>query len=187
MIGPAELRAYLDSHFTRTLFRLETLAAYDVVSEGSDFARYLAGEPGPAQDRRQPWLDRLHAEVSRGQERRRVHTVTLPLSDYLRFECEWSYALNPYEDIRILELTVQRPDLQRVVDTAGGDFYLVDGKHVIHMHYTAQNQPEGAVADSSPAVVAEYRKIAEALWSEAEPFKQWWAAHPQFHRDHWAA
>lgn len=182
MMGAAELRAYLDSHFTKTLFRLETLAAYEVASEGSDFARYLAGEPDPTPERRQPWLDRLSAEVSRGQGRRRVHTVTLPLSDYLRFECEWSYALNPYEDIRILELSAQRPDLQRLVDAAGGDFYLVDEEHVIHMHYTAQNQPHGAVADSSPAVVAEYRHIAQALWSEAQPFKQWWAAHPQFHR-----
>lgn len=186
MIGAAELRAYLDTHFTKTLFRLETLAAYEVASEGSDFARYLAGEPGPSAERRQHRLDRLSHEVSRGQRRRRVHVVTLPLSDYLRFECEWSYALNPYEDIRILDLT-RRPDLQALVDAAGGDFYLVDGEHVIRMSYTANNQPQGAVADSSPEVVAEYRNVAELLWSEAEPFALWWAAHPQFHRDHVAS
>jgi hypothetical protein len=183
MMGVAELRPYLDTHFTETLFRLESLAAYDVASEGSDFAGYLAGEPAPSPERRQPWLDRLQAERSRGQQRRRVHTVTLPLSDYLRFECEWGYALNPYEDIRILELTAQRPDLQALVDAAGGDFYLVDGKYVLRLRYTAENQPLGFVADSSPAVAVDYRRIAEALWSEAEPFTQWWAAHPQFHRD----
>lgn len=183
MLGITELRPYLDTHFTKTLFRLETLAAYDVASESSDLARYLAGEPDPTPERRQPWLDRLSAEVSRGQQRRRVHTVTLPLSDYLRFECEWAYALNPYEDIRILELTEQRTDLQALVDAAGGDFYLADEEHVIRLHYTAENQPLGIVADSSPTVVAEYRHIAETLWSEAEPFKSWWAAHPQFHRD----
>jgi hypothetical protein len=55
------------------------------------------------------------------------------------------------------------------------------------MHHTAENQPHGAVADSSPAVVAEYRNIAELLWSEAEPFAQWRTAHPQFHRKRWAA
>ncbi|MGH3824759.1 MAG: DUF6879 family protein [Pseudonocardiaceae bacterium] len=186
MMDAAELRAYLDTRFGKTLFRLETLAAYEVASEGSDFARYLAGEPGPTPERRQRWLDRLSDGRSRGLERRRVHVVTLPLSDYLRFECEWSYALNPFEDIRILELAVQRPDLQRLIDSAGGDFYLVDGEHVIRLHYTVENQPQGAVADSSPAVVTEYRHVAEMLWSEAEPFTQWWTAHPQFHRDHWA-
>lgn len=156
-------------------------------TERSDFARYLAGEPGPAPQRRQRWLDRLSAEVHRGLKRRRVHVVSLPLSDYLRFECEWSYALNPYEDIRILELTAGRLDLQRLVDAADGDFYLVDGEHVIRMHYTTENQPHGAVADTSPDGVAAYRHVAEVLWSEAEPFAQWWAAHPHFHRDHWAA
>lgn len=46
--------------------------------------------------------------------------MELPLSDYLRFECEWSYALNPYEEIRILELTADRPDLRRCAGDAGG-------------------------------------------------------------------
>lgn len=187
MMASTELRTYLNTHFTRTLFRLETLATYEVPSEGSDFARYLAGEPGPTPERRQRWLDRLSDEVSRGLRRRRVHVVNLPLSDYLRFECEWSYALNPYEEIRILELTAQRRDLQRLVDAAGGDFYVVDDEHVICLHYTADNQPLGAEADSSPAVVVAYRNIAGVLWSEAESFEQWWAAHPQFHRDHRAA
>lgn len=187
MMSSTDLRAYLDARFTKTLFRLETLAAYEVPSEGSDFARYLAGESGPTPQRRQRWLDRLSGEVSHGLRRRRIHVVDLPLSDYLRFECEWSYALNPYEDIRILELTAERPDLHRLVTEAGGDFYLVDNEHVVRLHYTAENQPLGAEADSSPAVVVAYRHIADVLWSEAEPFKQWWAAHPQCHRDHRAA
>ncbi len=104
-----ELRAYIDAHFTKTLFRLETLPAYGVPSEGSDFARYLAGEPGPTPERRQQWLSRLADEVARGRRRRRVHAVDLPLSDYLRFECEWSYAGNPWEEIRILEPSADRP------------------------------------------------------------------------------
>ncbi|MGH3798651.1 MAG: DUF6879 family protein [Pseudonocardiaceae bacterium] len=187
MTGPTELRAYLNAHFTRTLFRLETLAAYEVPSEGSDFARYLAGESGPTPERRQSWLDRLSDEVSRGLRRRRVHVVNLPLSDYLRFECGWSYALNSYEEIRILELTAEQPDLPRLVDAASGDFYLVDDEHVIRLHYTADSQPLGAEADSSPAVVMAYQHIADVMWSEAEPFEQWWAAHPQFHRDYRAA
>ncbi|MGH3792205.1 MAG: DUF6879 family protein [Pseudonocardiaceae bacterium] len=184
MMDAAELRTYLDLHFTKTLFRLETLPTYGVPSEGSDFARYLAGEPAPTPERRQRWLDRLADEMARGLRRRRVHAVDLPLSDYLRFECEWSYALNPYEEIRILELTGGRPGRQGTVGNAGGDFFLVDDEHLIRMHYTADSQPLGAEAECSPAVVAVYRRIADVMWSEAEPFEQWWAAHPQFHRDH---
>ncbi len=187
MMDATELRGYLDAHFTRTLFRLETLPTYEVPSEGSDFARYLAGEPAPTPERRRRWLGRLADEVARGLRRRRVHAVSLPLSDYLRFECEWSYALNPYEEIRILALTADRADLQSIVGDAGGDFSLVDDEHLIRMHYTADSRPLGAETDSSADVVAAYRRIAEVMWSEAEPFEQWWAAHPQFHRDHWAA
>lgn len=187
MLGPAELRAYLDTYFTCTLFRLETLPSYEAPAEGSDFARYLNGEPAPNPERRQRWLDRLADEVSRGRRRQRVHVVQLPLSDYLRFECEWSYALNPYEDIRILVLSAERPDLHRLVAEAGGDFYLVDGDHLIRMHYTGEGQPLGAEVDHAPAVVAAYRSIADVLWSEAEPFQRWWAVNPQFHRDRGAA
>lgn len=185
MMAAPELRAYIDAHFTKTLFRLETLPAYGVPSEGSDFARYLAGEPGPAPERRQQWLNRLADEVARGLRRRRVHTVSLPLSDYLRFECEWSYALNPCEEIRILELTENRVDLQCLVDDAGSDFYLVDDEQVIRMHYTDRGEPVGAEADTSATSVAGHRHIAAAMWSQAEPFAQWWAANQQFHRDHW--
>ncbi|MGH3697151.1 MAG: DUF6879 family protein [Pseudonocardiaceae bacterium] len=187
MMKPAELRTYLDTYFTRTLFRLETLPVYEVPTEGSDFARYLAGEAAPSQERRQRWLDRLADEISRGLRRRRVHVVHLPLSDYLRFECEWSYALNSYEDIGILEIAAERSDLQRLVDDAGGDFYLVDDEHLIRMYYTADSQPLGVEVDSSPTVLVAYRRIADILWSEAEPFARWWAAHPQFHRDRGAA
>lgn len=178
-----ELRAYIDAHFTKTLFRLETLPAYGVPSEGSDFARYLAGEPGPTPERRQQWLSRLADEVARGLRRRRVHAVNLPLSDYLRFECEWSYALNSWEEIRILELTADRLDLRRLVDDAGGDFYLADDMHLIHMYYTDDGEPLAAEADTSPASVTTYRRIADMMWFQAEPFEQWWAANKQFHRN----
>jgi hypothetical protein len=182
-----ELRAYLDAHFTKTLFRLETLPAYGVPSEGSDFARYLAGEPGPTPERRQQWLNRLADEVARGQRRRRVHAVDLPLSDYLRFECEWSYAGNPWEEIRILELSADRPELRRLVDDAAGDFYLADDVHLIRMHYTEGGEPLAAETDTSSASVTAYRRIADMAWSRAEPFEQWWASNQQFHRDHWPA
>ncbi|MGH3515217.1 MAG: hypothetical protein ACRDQV_19035 [Pseudonocardiaceae bacterium] len=35
----------------------------------------------------------------------------------------------------------------------------------------------------SPASVTAYRRIADMVWSQAEPFEQWWAANQQFHRD----
>lgn len=111
----------------------------------------------------------------------------VPDQGAVRFECEWSYALNPYEEVRILELTAERTNLQQLVEDAGGDFYLLDNEHLIHLRYTADSQPLGAEPDSSPTIVEGYRHIADVLWSKAEPFEHWWAANPQFHRDHRAA
>ena len=50
------------------------------------------------------------------------------------------------------------------------------------MYYTEGGEPLTAEVDTSPASVAAYRRIAEMVWAQAEPFEQWWAAHQQFHR-----
>jgi hypothetical protein len=46
-----ELGALLDAR-RRMLFRLETLDVYEVASDGSDYRRYLDGEPEPEWERR---------------------------------------------------------------------------------------------------------------------------------------
>lgn len=191
MMDAPALRGYLTTHFTRTLFRLETLPSYDVPSDGGDLARYLAGEPEPTPERKRPWLDRLRDEASRGLRRRRVRVLTTPLGDYLRYECEWSYLPNAQagEDIRVLELAGDAggPRLAELIGSAGGDFYLLDDEHLIRMHYTASSQPLGAEAVTSPDAVSTYRHIAQTTWAAAEPFGLWWARHPQYHRAHWTA
>lgn len=88
MMDAAALGAYVRQHFGRSAFRLETLQQYEVASDGSDFGRYLAGEPGPSVERKRPWLERLRAERAKGLVRSRVRLVTHPVTDYTRYECE---------------------------------------------------------------------------------------------------
>ncbi|MGH3871334.1 MAG: DUF6879 family protein [Pseudonocardiaceae bacterium] len=52
---------------------------YKVVSDGSDYRRYLDGEPEPEWACKQPWLDELRAERDSGYYRNRVHVVRIPL------------------------------------------------------------------------------------------------------------
>ncbi|MDQ2707704.1 MAG: hypothetical protein M3Z25_08750 [Actinomycetota bacterium] len=40
---------------------------YIVNSDGEDFRRWQAGAPEPTWERKQPWLDSLRAEASRGR------------------------------------------------------------------------------------------------------------------------
>jgi hypothetical protein len=160
----------------RDLFRMEALDRYEVPSDGGDYHRYLRGERGPDPQRKSAWHERLRAERDRGLRRRRVHAVTEPLSDYLRFEFEWGHALNTeLEDIRVL------PASLRPAGLVPSDFYLVDDRDVVAMHYDEAGKFTGAeVLHASE--LARYRKIRDAAWEAAVPFKTWWADHPQYHR-----
>lgn len=181
------LGAFIREHFCRTAFRMETLQQYEVASDGTDFARYLAGEPGPTPERKEPWLNRLRSERERGLQRSRVRLVTHPVSDYTRFECEWGYVPNTDagEAVAILDvadLTIGEETIRRWQEH--GDFWLIDGEHVVEMQYDPHGQFIGAVLadDATP-----YRQIAGHAQSVAEPFAAWWSRHLEYHRDPQAA
>ncbi|WP_343236422.1 DUF6879 family protein [Streptomyces sp. Go-475] len=57
----------------------------------------------------QPWFDRVKAYTASGRSVGRVHIVTQPLSDYLRFEFEhYRHNVEAGKAVRILER--DRPD-----------------------------------------------------------------------------
>jgi hypothetical protein len=161
------------------LFRLEVLDAYDVASDGGDFARYVAGEPGPDMARKGPWLDRLRQDAARGLRNTRVHVVRSPLSDYLRYEMEWGYAPNAAagEDIRVLDLA-EASGPPGLVDH---DFWLMDDRLAVIMHYAGGGRFIGASL-AAASELGRYQRAAKAAWQASVPFGRYWAAHPQFHR-----
>jgi hypothetical protein len=75
----------------REAWRLETRPGYTVPQEA-----YTSG-----------WMDEVRQWTAEGRNVGRVHIVTRPLSDYLRFEFEYYYRHHVAvgEDIRILDLT----------------------------------------------------------------------------------
>lgn len=170
----------------RSAFRLETLDAYAVPAESSEFRSYLEGGP-PDRAEWQPWLEHLRAEAARGVWRHKVHLLTTPLSDYLRYECEWGYALTTTEtpqEVRILDLaeTPCPPELA-VVDH---DFWLVDDDQVVRMHYAEDATFLGAEL-LAPEHTPRYRAARDAAWRCGTDFGPWWAARPEDHRDQSAA
>lgn len=169
-----------------SVFRLETLDAYAVPAESSEFRSYLEGGP-PDRAAWQPWLDYLRSEAARGVWRHKVHLLTTPLSDYLRYECEWGYVVTTTEtpeDVRILDLSeMPRPQELAAVDH---DFWLVDDEHVVRMHYDDDSTFLGADLLSSEHT-PRYRAARDAAWREAIDFGDWWAVRPADHRDHPAA
>jgi hypothetical protein len=185
MLDVPQLTAFITERFTRHAFRLETLDAYDVGSDGEDVARYLRGERSPDPARKEPWLAQLRAERAQGKLRQRVHVLRSPLSGYLRYECEWGYLPNEAagEDIRILDLTERTRPPGLDIDH---DFWLLDDQHVVRMHYDQDGRFTGAEV-LEPAALPRYLTARDAVLAAAEPFSSYWRRHPEYHQVNHAA
>ncbi len=193
-MNPAELNAWMDEHFTRSAFRLETLQTYEVASDGSDYRRYLDGERTWTPDRKQPWLDYLATERAHGLYRHRVRVVTRPVTPYTRYECEWGYQPNVAagEDVRVLDLG----DRDLPAGLTGSDWWRFDwwlveddhgGRRVLGMAYEPDGQFRDAwlldETDGDTRTVAAFVAVRDQLWAAAEPFNTWWSRHRELHRD----
>lgn len=181
LLDLSQLRQVLETS-TQDLFRWETLPAYEVASDGSDYRRYLDGADAPTPERKQPWLHTLREWTDQGRLRRRVRIIHNPITNYERYACEWGYALNSQagEIIRVIDLARNRllpAELTRIA----GDFWLIDGGEVVAMHY----QPDGqfrAAEILDPSQVADYHTAAGVSWELGTDFITWWNDHPQHHR-----
>lgn len=166
----------------RDLFRWEALPAYEVAADGTDYRRYLDGAAEPTWERKQPWLDTLSAEAKRGRTRRRVRVIHDPITDYERYACEWGYALNVEagEQIRVIDLT-EAVQLPVELDRIERDFWLVDDRMVVSMHYADDGQFLGAEVLNHSRLPT-YRLVTDMAWRAGEDFAKWWGQHPQHHR-----
>lgn len=185
MLNEEELGEFIDARFTKNLFRLETLERYDVASDDADFGRYLRGEREPNAAIKEAWLEQLRREAAEGKRNERVHVLTSPLNDYLRYECEWGYVYNMAagEDIRIVDLA----EIRRLADRPTEDFFLIDDLCVVRMRYDEAGRFVGAEPDMTGEAVERARATRDVLWATAVPFQSWWDAHPQYWRRNWAA
>jgi hypothetical protein len=175
-----ELRAFAEHHTTRSAFRLETLDRYTVDSDEGNVERYLAGEEGPSWAQGSDWMDYLQQEKASGIRRYRVHIAESPLSDYLRYECEWGYVYTSQagEEIYILD-TAENPRPPGLIDE---DFWLYDDTHVVVMHYDGDGRfiTAEALPDSE---TPRYRRYRDLALSAAVPFADYWQRHPGYWRE----
>jgi hypothetical protein len=179
-----------DEHFTHTAFRLEQLPAYEVASDRldqdmakvNDYDRWLAGATEPMWERKRPFLEILERERGALKLRYRVRILGGPngLHPYEEYESAFAYAPNHVagEDIFILDRAV-RSVPSSVVDH---DFWLLDGKAVIRMHYSSNGEFEAGELITDSQAVGRYLAARDAAMTAAEPFTAWWSRHPELHR-----
>ncbi|MFE7134455.1 DUF6879 family protein [Streptomyces sp. NPDC057638] len=142
---------------THEAWRLETLPQYLVPQEAEDFSAFRAGRsltPYTAS----AYTERVTRQRTEGKHNGRVHIVTQPLSDYLRFEFSRYYGVHAQagDNIRILDVTNRSNPLEGVQD-----FWMFDQSEVVLMNYEAdgtQINREVFAGDVSPFI--EYQRIA---------------------------
>ncbi len=121
------------ANFRYSLFRLEALQVYGGSGEEDSLAAFQAGEPIPLSPALRKWTQMLRQRVRSGCAVQRVHIVTSPLTDYMRFELA-SYAPNVEagEDVRIIPVLSDGPWPE---DVPRDDFWLIDSSELWSQHY----------------------------------------------------
>ena len=158
--------------FGQSAFRLETLDHYAMEYEEEAVQRFLAGEPRDT-SYIDGWLQRVRAAVGGGRRVQRVHVVSEPLSDYLRFEIT-GYRLNVEagEDVRILPRQATAG-----LDLPDHDFWLFDDHQVVCMRYDGEGAFLGAEQIDDPGAAARYGAWREAALGAAIPYDRYVAEH----------
>jgi hypothetical protein len=115
------------------------------------------------------WLEQVATATSAGRQMQRVHVVTEPLSDYLRYEMDgYRHSLAAGEDVRILP----RP-MARALAIPEQDFWLFDDGPVARMHYDEQGRFFCAELIEEPDVVARYCRWRNLAWEAATPYARY--------------
>ncbi|MFE0189082.1 DUF6879 family protein [Streptomyces sp. NPDC058989] len=151
----------------REAWRLETLPQYLVTQEAEDFAAFREGQPMTLYTA-SSYTQRVSRQRAEGKSNGRVHIVSQPLSDYLRFEFTRYYEahVRAGDDIRILDVTNRHNPLDGVQD-----FWMFDQSEVVLMNYEEDGRQinrEVFEGDVSPFI--EYQRIAV---SESVPFEEY--------------
>lgn len=151
--------------FHQAAFRLETLDHYSVPAEAEAYERFLRGEPAPASNN-EDWCKLIRRNVEAGKVMERVHIISIPLTQYVRFEIEWGYVHNQAAGEKIYLV-----DRSKVPEPEASfcDFWLFDDEALLLMSYDRDGKFIGIDLEDRPTVVSSYRKAATVVKSLSAP------------------
>ena len=156
--------------FEREAFRLETLDDYGKSGNIDAYRAFLAGGQ-QSDDYNASWVEEVRSHTGKGKRVYRVHILSRPLTDYLRFELGWGYRKNMSggEEFFILDTTDRPSPLENVPD-----FWFFDSETVAVMNYDETGKFVGS--DVLPSErTAEFIRHRDTALAHAEPFSDWWA------------
>ncbi|WP_043843487.1 DUF6879 family protein [Amycolatopsis taiwanensis] len=156
--------------FERSAWRWECQGVYREPDEREPLRRFLAGEP-PDDAWREDFLRLVSDSTRSGRSWQRVRQMTVPLTDYLRFEMDLAERGNipAGEDIRVIW-----PAEAEQLGLPDQDFWLFDDETVARMHFGADGLERVEVLTGES--VEPYRRWRQLAWDHSHPFQEY-AAH----------
>ncbi|MGW2369644.1 DUF6879 family protein [Streptomyces sp. NPDC001667] len=157
--------------FEREAFRLETLDDYSKSGGVDAYRAFLAGEAQPEAYKASGWLATVGNAVQAGRRIYRVHVLSRPLTDYLRFELSWGYQRNAAagEEFFILDITARENPIPDAPD-----FWLFDERAIGAMSYDGDGAYLG-VDFLGGESLSEFLGYRDTAMAQAVPFSEWWA------------
>lgn len=147
----------------RGAFKFEQRDTYLVEEDDAVLDAWLRGEAS-ADDGLEPWLELIRELTRSGRAVRRARMVTLPPTDYIRFEAAAVPAsVAAGEDIRYLD----RAD---VGGLPAHDFWLVDDQQLLLLHFDERGAPLEHELTDDPAEIARHQVWARRAWQRATPY-----------------
>ncbi|MFE2729025.1 DUF6879 family protein [Kitasatospora sp. NPDC059327] len=159
------------AEFGQEAFRLETLDDYSRSGGVDAYHAFLAGEEQPADYKTAGWVKTVADATRAGKRMYRVHILSRPLTDYLRFELAWGYHRNMAagEEFFILDTTGQENPVPEAPD-----FWLFDDETAAVMSYDDNGRYLG-VELLSDSRIAGFKTYRDTVMARSVPFAEWWA------------
>ncbi|MEV7771548.1 DUF6879 family protein [Kitasatospora sp. NPDC086791] len=161
------------SEFDREAFRLETLDDYSRSGGVAAYHAFLAGEGQPESFKTAAWVDTVANATRSGRRMYRVHVLSRPLTEYLRFELAWGYHRNMAagEEFFILDITGRENPVAEAPD-----FWLFDDETVAEMSYDGNGKYLGAEFLAGD-VLDRFKAYRDIAMANSVPFTEWWTEH----------
>ncbi|MFE2105450.1 DUF6879 family protein [Kitasatospora sp. NPDC059463] len=139
-----------------------------------EFARWRAGhrygnDPARLPDWWGPWADLVGETTRRGVVVRRARIVSEPVTDYIRYEHDLTFA-----NIAAGELVRWLPR-RRAADIAlpGTDLWMFDGSVVLFTYFSGAGEVVDRELRTDPDVVDLVNSAFEAVWERATPHEDY--------------
>lgn len=142
--------------------------------EDPEFARWRAGhrydnDAAKLPDWWGPWRDLVAETTARGVVMRRVRIVAEPVTDYIRYEHDMTFA-----NVAAGELVRWLPR-RRAGDIAlpGTDLWMFDGSSVLFTYFSGIGEVVDREWRTEPAVVDLVSSAFETVWKRATPHEEY--------------